>query len=210
MSETGRAGTRPRLVALGGLLAGGGLALLASTQPWASVVLAEGEGAAHAIAVQGSDAAPASPTLALAALALVAAVLLTGAVVRVVLGCLGALLGAGILASAVPPLLDPLGAASGAVTSATGVAGRAAIERLVEHAEATPWGWIAAVGGALVLLAGALVAATARRWPVASHRYERAARGSPADPGRADDATRRRDEAIDDWDSLSRGDDPTG
>jgi len=202
-------GTRLRMLALAALLAGGGLALIASTQSWVTVALVDGEGSGQPIAVQGSHAAPASPTLALAALALVAAVLLTGPLVRTVLGVVAALLGAGLVASAVSPLLDSLGSAAGTITTATGVAGRRAIAALVEHVEATPWGFLAVAGGALVAIAGLLVAVTARRWPRASHRYDAPGRGGPQGTS-DDDATRRRDAAIDDWDALSRGDDPTG
>lgn len=204
------AAKRVRLVTLAALFAGGGLALLASTQPWVSVLLAEGEGTTRSLAVQGSHAAPASSTLALAALALVAAVALTGTVVRVVLGCLGALLGAGLIASALSPLSDPLGAASGAITTTTGVAGRDAIAGLVEHAEPTVWGFVAVAGGVIVAVAGVLVATTARRWPGPSHRYDVASNAPSAAVAPDDDASRRRDAAIDDWDDLSRGEDPTG
>ena len=61
------------------------------------------------------------------------------------------------------------------------------------------------------MLAGIAVLVTGTRWPTSSRRY-RAARLADADEVAGHDAGRRRaasDRAIDDWDELSRGDDPT-
>ena len=63
---------------------------------------------------------------------------------------------------------------------------------------------VAIAGGVLVFLAGVLVVATGRTWPT-SRRYGGGAR--TAADGTAKVATS--DRAVDDWDGLSRGDDPT-
>ena len=60
------------------------------------------------------------------------------------------------------------------------------------------------------MLAGIAVLVTGTRWPTSSRRY-RGARLADADEGAGHGARGRAasDRAIDDWDELSRGDDPT-
>ncbi len=62
----------------------------------------------------------------------------------------------------------------------------------------------------LLVLAGVAVLVTGTRWPSSSRRY-RAARLEDADEPVEAGAEGRAasDRAIDDWDDLSRGDDPT-
>jgi uncharacterized membrane protein (TIGR02234 family) len=70
----------------------------------------------------------------------------------------------------------------------------------------TAWPYVAAVGGALILLAGLLALRYGRLWPGMSGRYERGGapkprRSSrPADPDRPEEL----------WKALDRGEDPTG
>lgn len=212
---------------------GSGLVLLASTQPWFSVVLTAAGGHAGALVVQGSAAAPALTALALAGLALAAALAIAGPVFRIVLSVLGLLLGASVLISAFTAVGDPAQAASSAITSATGVSGDASVARLVERVDTQLWPAIAIAGGIVLLLASAAVMVTGRLWPGASKRYETrfddqngAAETAQADA--SDDAEARaaaengeegaanapakpleRDRSIDSWDELSRGEDPT-
>lgn len=230
---------------------GSGLTLLASTQPWFSVLLVAGSGHAGAITVQGSAAAPALTALALAGLALTAALAIAGPVFRIVLSLLGMLLGVSVLISAVSALGDAIQAASAAITSATGVAGEASVTRLVARVDTQLWPAIAIAGGAVLILASAAALVTFRLWPGASKRYQTRfvdesgvsadelfagsdrdasdhtsgdAAGDASDDAEAralaeaadtDDAgatstgTIERDRAIDSWDELSRGDDPT-
>ncbi len=81
---------------------------------------------------------------------------------------------------------------------------------LVAAAIATAWPAVAIVGGVLLVLAGIAVLVTGTRWPTSSRRY-RAARLADADEVAGHEAGGRAasDRAIDDWDELSRGDDPT-
>jgi uncharacterized membrane protein (TIGR02234 family) len=188
-------------------IAGSGLALLSWSQPWFELVLTEGAGAPTGrapIAVAGQVASPALAALALAGLALAGALAIAGPAVRVVLGVLAVVLGGCILLAAGISIGDPVAAVAPAVAEATGVTGTEPSAALVESAAATPWPIVAVVGGGLVAASGVLVLATGTRWPVSARRY-RGARLA-ADGAAASGA----DRAIDDWDELSRGDDPTG
>jgi uncharacterized membrane protein (TIGR02234 family) len=79
----------------------------------------------------------------------------------------------------------------------------------VPPSTATPWPVVAIVGGALVVLAGVAVLVTGTRWPASSRRYG-GARLVDDTAGTTAVAERpASDRAIDDWDGLSRGDDPT-
>ncbi|MFE6966412.1 Trp biosynthesis-associated membrane protein [Agromyces sp. NPDC057679] len=208
---------RMKLPAIVLTILGAGLGLLAWSQTWFDLVLASGAGAhvsADVIAVPGSVASPAIAALSLAGLALAAALALAGPGIRIVLGVLEVLLGGCLVLAASLSLGDPVGAVSASVTEATGVAGAAPTADLVGTAVATVWPTVAIVAGVLVVLAGLVVLVTGTRWPASTRRYRsglESADGAGAAAGAASDAPGRAasDRAIDDWDELSRGDDPT-
>lgn len=178
---------------------GSGLVLLAATQNWYALHLSASANHDAAVSVQGSAAAPALTALALAGLALTAALAIGGRIARLVLGVLGLVIGACVLFSAFTAIGDPARAGASAVTTATGVAGEASVTHLVEHIDASIWPWVAVAGGILLLLASLLALVTSSRWPGPSRKYQ-ATRLEP---------TNSRDSAIDSWDELSHGEDPT-
>jgi uncharacterized membrane protein (TIGR02234 family) len=212
------------------ILVGSGFALLAATQPWFTVRLTDTAEHTTTIVVAGSAAAPALTALALAGLALTAALAIAGPVFRIVLALLGVLLGISVLVSAISAVTDAVRASTAAITSATGVAGDASVKRLVDSVVTQFWPWLAVVGGVLVILASAAVVVFSRLWPGPSRKYQTrfaAEDGRPAsevvgeaatadeEPDRTHDDTPEtpgtldRDTAIDSWDELTRGDDPT-
>lgn len=214
---------RAKYTTMIGVLAASGLALLASTQTWYSYRLAATANHSAAVIVQGSVAAPALTALALAGLAFTAALAIAGRIIRLVLGVLGLVIGVAVLISAFTAIGDPVQAGSSAITTATGVAGSTSVAHLVEHVDAAVWPWCAVAGGVLLVLAALGVLATGHRWPGASRRYqtvrfEPAVHADAADDETDDDddtdsgsteAGNARDTAIDRWDELSRGEDPT-
>jgi len=194
-------GSRLRSVLLGATALLGGLVLLAWSQPWFTLTLVAGSGDGDAIVAGGDVAASGLVPLALTTLALVAALALAGPVFRVVLGVLESLIGACIVAVALVALSDPIAASASAVTESTGVTGHESVAALVAEVAVTAWPAVAAVLGAVVVLVGAFVTVTARRWPVSGRKYSRTriepeATDAPSDP-------------IAEWDALSDGDDPT-
>lgn len=200
---------RMKLPAIIASVVGSGLALLAWSQTWFGLVLASGTGAhvnAEVIAVSGSVASPALAALGLAGLALAAALALAGPAIRVVLGVLEIVLGGCLVLAAWLALADPVAAVSASVTEATGVAGDGPTAELVGAAVATAWPAVALVGGVLVAAAGGLVLATGTRWPGSSRRYRSGLEPADGAPAVERGAAER---AVDDWDELSRGDDPT-
>jgi uncharacterized membrane protein (TIGR02234 family) len=210
------------------LVVGSGLALLAATQPWFTIRLTDTAEHATTVTVAGSVAAPALTALALAGLALTAALAIAGPVFRIVLALLGVLLGVSVLVSAITALSDAVRASASAITTATGVAGDASIRHLVHTVETAFWPWLAVVAGVLIVLASAAVVVFSRVWPGPSRKYQTRFAGEDGRPAEevvaeaaadtADDAspdagaqpgTLDRDTAIDSWDDLTRGDDPT-
>ncbi|MFF2051991.1 Trp biosynthesis-associated membrane protein [Leifsonia sp. NPDC058194] len=225
---------RSKYVALLALVAGSGFTLLSSTQTWFSVHLTDVASHATTVGVAGSAAAPALTALALAGLALTAALAIAGPVFRIVLALLGVLLGVSVLISSGSALGDALRASSSAITAATGVAGDASVRKLVDAVDVQFWPWLAVVGGALIVLASAAVVVFSRLWPGSSRKYQTRFAGEDgrdasavlgvSDAPETDDEEARavaeddtpaepvvldRDTAIDSWDELSRGDDPT-
>lgn len=194
----GWAARRGRSASVVAILVGAGGALISSTQTWASA-----EVASAPIASSGADALPLLQPLALAALALSLALALTGRVVRVILAAVALLIGAGITALAIPVASTaPVSAVESVVTEHTGIAGTESVAEVIGPIALTAWPWIG-VASALVLAAGGILAlVTAPRWRRAGHRYESAQPTSRApEQGPLD--------AVDSWDDLTRGDDPT-
>ena len=203
-----------------------GLALTASTQTWFSLHLTATSGHSGTLTVSGSEAAPAIAALSLAGVAFGGALALAGRILRYVLALLGLVLAAGVIGSTASALADPVGTGITVVSKATGIAGDSSVRAIVGHADATAWPALALAGGIAIAVAALGVAVTGHLWPVASRRYgateesptaERGASPSAVDAdARVDDPdsaadvrARARDAAIDDWDELSRGDDPT-
>ncbi|NEN06277.1 Trp biosynthesis-associated membrane protein [Diaminobutyricibacter tongyongensis] len=228
------ASRRAKYTTMLAIVIGAGLALLASTQPWITVQLAAAANHAGDVVVQGSAAAPALTALSLAGLALAAALAIAGPIVRIVLAVLGVLIAVSITLSAGIALGDPVQAAAAAITGASGVSGGTSVARLAKSVDVSLWPWIAILGGVVIAAASIAVILTSRRWPGPSRRYQAVrfedtadAAGStgPADDGVPDvlrapdpaapsDQTGQgvpidRDTAIDSWDELSRGEDPT-
>ncbi|WBU38637.1 Trp biosynthesis-associated membrane protein [Homoserinibacter sp. YIM 151385] len=204
------------------LLALSGSVMLAWSQPWFLLRLAGQE-----VDVDGQTAAGALAPLALSGLLVVPALAIAGPAFRVVLGVLQALLGVCIAIQAQVSLGDPVAASAGLVAELTGDGGADAARRLTESAAPTPWPLVALAAGIALVAAGFAVAATSRAWPSSARRYQpvrfapvdgEAPEGVPvAEDGpaaRADRASegvrdRRESRAVEDWDALSGGDDPT-
>lgn len=176
-----------------------GIALLTWTQPWFSITLAQSTHAGDAVDVPGDAAGPAAAALGLAGLALGGALAIAGRVLRIIFGVLEALIGGSLGLSAVIALGDPAAASTTTITQATGVAGSSAAHDLVSAAVPTIWPMIAIVAGALLVLAGVAVIATSGRWPSSGRKFD-----SPATKPQSSAP-----DAVDSWDELSRGEDPT-
>lgn len=188
---------RARLLAVLSVLVGGAIGVIASTQTWIVVTLHDGA----VLEVAGSSALPVLTPLSLAALALGGAVAIAGRVLRWVLGALALLIAVVLIWQTVPIVTaSPVAAVAGTVTEATGISGVEAVAELVAVAVATAWPYVAIVGAALAAFGGVIVLATGHGWRRAGRRYDATA---------AQASTHGPLDAVDSWDDLSRGDDPT-
>ncbi|MGV9254791.1 TIGR02234 family membrane protein [Streptomyces sp. NPDC003697] len=196
------ASARPARCSLAAALLSGALgaavALLATRQRWAEGT-ATVAGGAFPLTAKGSDITGVPAALAIVGLAALVAVFAVRRAGRVVVAALLTLSGAGVLAAALTgahdaSALDEKAAQASGDTAATAAA--------LTH---TGWPYVAAAGGALILLAGLLALRFGGRWPAMSGRYERsgaprARAPRPVDPDRPEDL----------WKALDRGEDPTG
>jgi hypothetical protein len=173
--------------------------LLAWTQLWFTESVSDTTTSRLALAVTGDIAAPSLSAFSLAGLALVAALTISGKVLRIVLGVLEFAIGSGIVASTAAALANPVAASASAVTKVTGVSGSHSVAALVSTSASTAWPWLALVFGALIAVLGIFIAITGRRWPGSSRRYQ-AAQGTDQQIA---------SNPVDDWDRLSGGGDPT-
>ncbi len=191
---------RARLVCVVVIVLSGALGLISSTQTWFDVTLVTGGGA---LAVPGAEAVPVLAPLCLAVLALGAALTIVGLVLRYILGVLTVLAGAALLWLTAPVVAEaPASAVAPAVTTATGIAGLESVSALVASITATAWPAVTVACAAVLVLAGILVLATAHRWRRTGRRFA-------ADAPHAAPAPDVPLDAVDSWDDLSRGDDPT-
>ncbi|MDF2920027.1 MAG: rane protease subunit, stomatin/prohibitin s, partial [Microbacterium sp.] len=175
--------------------------VIGSTQTWIDVTL--DDGAQQTLAVPGSDALPVLTPLSLAALALGAALSIAGPVVRYVFGAIGLAIAALTgLGAAQIVFATPVSAAAATVTDATGISGVDAVGDLVAGLSLTPWPVVTLVAQILLAAAAVFTLVTARRWGSNAGRKYRTTGDSAAEASRPHDA-------IDSWDDLSRGDDPT-
>jgi len=197
---------RARLLAVVVTLAAGAIGVISSTQTWLIATL---EGGAHPdLLVSGAAAVPVLAPLSLAVLALGAALSIVGLVLRFVFGA-AAIAIAGVIAylSAQVTFTPPISAVASTVTTATGITGIDAVAALVASVTATPWPAVTLTCSAALLAAGLFVLVTARAWGRSGRRYEPDA-AAPTDATASAPASRPFD-AIDSWDDLSRGTDPT-
>lgn len=184
------------------ILGGGVLALIASTQTWLDAVLSDT--VAEPLAVAGATAVPLLAPLSLAALALSLALTIVGPVLRHAFGVIAIAIGVALTASAWRIAAErPIDAVASAVTEATGLTGAETVAALVSQITATPWPALTVAASLLVAAGGALTLATAHRWPGSGRRF----RTESAAENRAQGS--RPHDAIDSWDDLTRGDDPT-
>jgi hypothetical protein len=100
----------------------------------------------------------------------------------------------------------PVSAVAGTVTGATGITGADAVAALISRIDATAWPFVTLAGWMVLLAGGVFVLATGHRWRGSGRRYrtDSAAPATAAAP-----ASSRPHDAIDSWDDLSRGEDPT-
>ncbi len=194
--------TRARTLSVLVLLVAGALGVISSTQTWVHVVLADT--ATSDLAVAGATAVPVLAPLSLAVLALGAALSIVGRALRIVFGVLTVLIAVALVTLSVPVMTGPPVSAIGpSVTEVTGIAGESAVAQLVESATVTAWPAITVAIAVLLGAAGVFIVVTGPRWRTGGRKYEaarrRAARRSAEGPL----------DAIDSWDDLSRGDDPT-
>ncbi|KKD04363.1 TIGR02234 family membrane protein [Streptomyces sp. WM6386] len=194
-----RAGRLSLAVALLSGALGAAVALLATRQQW-SQGTATVAGGDFPLTARGSDVTGVPAALAIVGLAALVAVFAVRKAGRFAVAALLALSGAGIVAASLlgaddSSALDEQAAKASGDASATVAA--------LSH---TAWPYVAAVGGALILLAGLLALRYGRMWPAMSGRYERS--GAPRPVRRPKAADPDRPEEM--WKALDRGEDPTG
>ncbi|WP_218682300.1 Trp biosynthesis-associated membrane protein [Microbacterium sp. BF1] len=189
---------RGRSLSVSGFLLAGAIGIISSTQTWLTVERAD---AGEAILVPGASALVLLAPLSLAVLALGAALSISGKVVRLVFGVLAGATALFLGWSTLQLLLaEPFDAVAATVTEVTGLAGGDAVREVVVSIVPSAWPFIALVGWALLLLSSVVVLMTWRGWTVGGRRY-RTDHVEVAHDGPVD--------AVDSWDELSRGTDPT-
>ncbi|MDQ0602558.1 putative membrane protein (TIGR02234 family) [Streptomyces canus] len=194
-----RAGRLSLAVALLSGALGAAVALLATRQQW-SEGTATVAGGDFPLTAKGSDVTGVPAALAIVGLAALVAVFAVRRAGRFAVAALLALSGAGIIAAALLGV-DDASALDEQAAKASGDA--SATVAALSH---TAWPYVAAAGGALILLAGLLALRYGRLWPAMSGRYERS--GGPRPVRRPKAADPDRPEEM--WKALDRGEDPTG
>ncbi len=190
---------RGRPLAVTGFLLAGAIGIISSTQTW---LVVERTDAGEAISVPGADALPLLAPLSLAVLALGAALSIAAPVVRLVFavlaGAASLLLGWTTLQLL---LTRPIGSVAATVTDTTGLAGSDALGDVIGGITPTAWPVLAIAAWALLLATAVFVVLTWRDWKAGGRRYRTDGGASRSGDGPVD--------AVESWDELSRGTDPT-
>ena len=157
------------------------------------------------VSVTGAGATPALTAAAL----VVGAAALTVAIGRRVAVAVGGVVlvgAAALVAAAVAGFLqDPTAPALAEAAQVSGA------PQLSGAAHVTPWPWVALVVAAALALLGVLTLVRGRSWQSGGRRFERTTAPRDRGPERRPDAARdARTQAMDDWDALGRGEDPSG
>lgn len=190
---------RGRSLSVSGFLLAGAIGIISSTQTWFTVERAD---AGEDILVPGASALVLLAPLSLAVLALGAALSIAGRPVRLVFGVLAAAAAAFLGWSTLQLLLsEPFDAVAATVTETTGLAGAGAVHEVVAAIVPSAWPAIALVGWVVLLAASVFVLVTWRRWKAGGRRYRTDTPDDTPHDGPVD--------AVDSWDELSRGSDPT-
>ena len=194
-----RRSTKRSVMLLG--LVGAVLALATSTRTWINVQPEVGSVKIPLIQVAGSDAATAVAALAVVALAGSLAAMIAGKIARYIIAVILLLAGCGIAGAGISVLSDPVFAAATKVGEATG------LNTSGGDYDLTPWPWFSVLAGAILAASALLLGITGRNW-AGSGKYARDAEATA--PGTAAAGPAGPIDEISGWDSLSRGDDPTG
>ena len=191
---------RSRSLSVFGIFLAGAVGLIAATQTWITVVVADGS--AEPLEVAGASAVAVLAPLSLAAMALGIALSIVGRVLRWVFAVLAVIIGAALSWLTITVITGPpVSAVAGAVTEATGIAGDDSIAALIHTMTLTAWPYVALVCWILLIAAGVFALATAKDWKASGKKYRTATQPHAHTEGPLD--------AVDSWDDLSRGDDPT-
>ncbi|MBU6535784.1 TIGR02234 family membrane protein [Streptomyces sp. NPDC057245] len=193
-----RAGRRSLGVALLCGALGAAVALLATRQEWAEGT-ATVAGGAFPLTAKGSDVTGVPAALAIVGLAALVAVFAVRRAGRLAVAGLLALSGAGTVAAAL------VGASDGSALDDQAAKAAGDTSATVDVLSHTAWPYVAAAGGALLLLAGLLALRYGRLWPAMSGRYERD--GTPRPRRRPQTVDPNRPEDL--WKAIDRGEDPT-
>ncbi|MDN6178100.1 MAG: Trp biosynthesis-associated membrane protein [Arthrobacter sp.] len=216
-----------RMVVSAGVI--GAIAALAmSTRTWVRVIPSSGAINVQPFDVSGDDAATAVAALAVVVLAGSVAAAIAGRMARWIIAVLILLSGLGIAASAISALSDPVAASVSTVGAAAGTL------RVNGDYQLTFWPWLTVVIGVWIMATAVWLAVAGHRWKT-SRKYtpapatqavatpvadtvagdaapataQRPGSGAPTSSEEQPEDEESMDE-IDGWDSLTRGEDPTG
>ena len=190
---------RARMTSVLAVLLAGAISLISSTQTWLTVTLVDAHDEPFGVA--GSAVLPLLVPMSLTALALGAVLAMIGRYIAMGLGVIAAGIGVFMLTQVLPIAIAPSSASvEASVSQATGIAGHDSVARLIESLVPSAWPIVSVIGWVLLILAGVFVVVTARTWRASGRRYSTEAPTHHA-AGPLD--------AVDSWDELTRGDDPT-
>lgn len=191
---------RARSLAVVGILLAGAIGLISATQTWIIVTLRDAS--AGALDVAGAGAVPLLAPLSLAALALGIALSIIGRTMRYVFGVLAVAIAVTLGVLTITVIAGPpVSSIAPVVTDHTAIAGESSVAELVASTTQTAWPIVSLACWVLLLAAAILTLATAHTWKAGGRRYRTANEPHAAATGPLD--------AVDSWDDLSRGEDPT-
>lgn len=186
-----------------GIGCGALLALASWTQIWIIFSLSEGA-TTKELTVPGTLASPLTSAIALGSLAAVGALLIARRVARIIV--LGAvlILGLGGVVSLLVTFANPVSASLIVLSATLGISDIQTVSASVVETSMTFWLWLAVLGFVAVCCCATWGLMSERKWASPTDRFTRPEMNTSSQA-----TTSSKSRAIDVWDSLSRGDDPT-
>lgn len=179
--------------------------LSAWSQPWAVFSLDAKQVPVASLSVTGQNASMLPAGYALVAIAGALLLLTARKPLAYALSAIVGLVGVGVTSFTVSFMANPLHFALSLLAVRTGIADATTLSHFVRGTSIQPIVALASLGGLALIASGLLALVSIHRWPTKRSRFERQ---QAARDGRSSHS-RLPESRVDDWDDLTRGDDPT-
>lgn len=177
--------------------------LLSWSQTWVSLTVSVSASSGPQM-LAGEFVAPALPGLIFLNSAAIAVIAISGKLLRKILSGVLMLSGLGIFVISLNVISDPVNSSLSQLSVTTGINNPEELTSLVEESLLSSWPFISAASSLLLIATSVIIFFTSAKWLSSSRKYDT----SRQDSSSLENAPQS-EKNISQWDTLSRGSDPT-